>query len=118
MPRTVALTATASVTLDSNGNGVAEVGPSTPGEVWLPQSTSITCTGSIPITGSPSVFIYAGNGISSGSFVDSTYNVTGASSSMIAGQKVYPGQQVFASWAAGPPNQTATLVVSGSRQVP
>lgn len=64
------------------------------------------------------MFIYAGNGISSAYFVDSTYNVTSAGSSLIAGQTIHPGQQVFAVWSAGPPNQTATLVVSGTRRVP
>lgn len=118
MGRTLSLTATASAVLDGNGNGTVEVGPAVPGEVWSPASTSVTCTGSIPATGSPTVFIYAGNGISAATFVDSTYNVTSAASSLISGQKLYPGQQVFAVWSAGPPNQTATLVVSGTRQVP
>ena len=118
MARTVSLAQSASVVLDSNGNGTAEVGPAAPGEVWHPGSTSITCGGQIPTTGTPTLFIYAGNGISNGTFIDSTYNVTGASSSMISGKLLYPGQQVFAVWSSGPPGQTATLAVNGTRSVP
>jgi len=118
MSRTAALSKSASVVLDANGNGTAELGPAAPGETWLPASCSITCGGSIPTTGTPTLYLYAGNGISSGTFIDSTYNVTGASSSMIAGKSLYPGQQVFAVWTDGPAGQTATLAVNGSRTVP
>jgi len=118
LSRTLPLSASASVTLDGNGNGTAEVGPSLPGEVWSPGSTGITCGGAIPDTGTPTVFIYAGNGISTSTFIDSTYNVTSASSSMISGKSLYAGQLVFAVWSGGPPNETATLAVNGTRQVP
>jgi hypothetical protein len=118
MARTQTLAAHASVVLDSSGNGTAEIGPASPGEVWFPTSTSITCTGSIPATGSPTLFIYAGNGISPASFIDSTYNVTSAASSLISGKTLYPGQQVYAVWSDGPPGGTATLAVNGTRQVP
>lgn len=118
MARTRNLTATATVTLDGSGNGTVQAGPAVPGEVWFPASVSISCTGAIPATGSPLVSIYAGNGISPGSFVDSTFNVTGAASSLISGQQLHPGQQVFAVWAAGPPGQVATVVIKGTRQVP
>jgi hypothetical protein len=116
--RTLNFTASAQVTLDASGNGTAETGPSVPGEIWFPVSVSITCGGAIPDTGTPTLFIYAGNGISPATFIDSTYNVTGASSSMIAGKTLYPGQQVFAVWNGGPPGQLATLAVKGERQVP
>jgi hypothetical protein len=118
MSRTVSLARSASVVLDSNGDGTAEVGPAVPGEIWVPASCSISCGGSIPTTGSPSVYLYAGNGISQQYFVDSTYNVLGASSSMISGQQLYPGQNVFAVWTSGPPGETATLAVNGTRTVP
>jgi hypothetical protein len=118
MARTLSLAKSVSVVLDSNGDGTAEIGPVLPGEVWSPGSTSITCSGAIPETGSPTVFIYAGNGISTSTFIDSTYNVTGASSSMIAGKQLYAGQQVAAVWTAGPPDQVATLAVNGTRSVP
>jgi hypothetical protein len=117
--RTLSLTRNLSVTLNGSGNGVIQLGPSSPGEVWLPASTSISCTGSLTgITGISTCFIYAGSYAGQATFVDSTYNVLGAASSLIAGQSLYPGQYVFAVFTNGPPNQTASLVVSGTRQVP
>lgn len=118
MARTVSLAASASVVLDANGNGTAEVGPTVPGEVWSPGSVSISCGGTIPVTGAPTLFIYAGNGISQATFIDSTYNITGSSSSMISGKTIYPGQNVYAVWSDGPPNETAVLAVNGTRSVP
>ena len=116
--RSFRLNVSASVTLDGTGAGTVSLGPTFPRERWLPDSTSISCTGSIPTTGTPSVFIYAGFGVTPGTFVDSTYNVTGAASSLIAGQTLLSGEQVFAVWSGGPPNQVATLTVAGQRQVP
>lgn len=118
MSRQLSLTASATVTLDGSGNGIASVGPSAPGEVWAPDTTSIQCTGAIPTTGTPTLFIYAGNGIFPATFIDSTYNVTGAGSGLIDGKQLYAGQEVFAVWSGGPPGGTATLTVKGTRKVP
>jgi hypothetical protein len=119
MSRVLNLTATGNVTLNGSGNGAIQLGPSHPGEIWLPVSTSISCTGSLTgITGISTCFIYAGAYAGQPTFADSTYNVLGAASSLIAGRSLYPGQWVFAVFTNGPPNQTASLVVSGTRQVP
>lgn len=119
MSRTLNLTAVANVTLDNDGNGTAQIGPNNTNEVWLPTSVSINCTGSLTgITGTPSCFIYAGAYAGQGTFTDGTYLVLGASSSMISGQSIYPGQQIFAVWTNGPPNQQATMTVQGTRTVP
>lgn|SRR5487761_106456 len=115
--RTVVLQASAPVTLDSSGNGTAETGPSSPGEVWLPESAAISCTGSQP-AGVSTVFLYAGNGISAQYQVDNSYDVLGASSSMLSGHTLHPGQVVAAVWSNGPPGGRATLTIYGTRQVP
>jgi hypothetical protein len=44
--------------------------------------------------------------------------VTSAASSLISGQTLLAGEQVFAGWSGGPPGQVATLTVAGQRQVP
>ena len=116
--RSFSLTVSASVTLDGTGAGTVALGPQFPRERWLPESTSISCTGTIPTTGTPTVSIYAGYGVAPGTFVDSTYNVTSGASSLISGQTLTAGQQVFAVWSGGPPGQVATLTVAGTRQVP
>lgn len=117
--RTLNLTAVANVTLDGNGNGTAQIGPQNTNEVWAPTSVSISCTGSlVSITGISTCFIYAGAYAGQPTFVDSTYNVLGAASSLISGQSLYPGQYVFAVWTNGPPDARATMVISGTRTVP
>lgn len=117
MGRTVSLSRSASVVLDSSGNGTAETGPVLPGEIWFPVSVSISCTGTQPTT-LATVYLYAGNGISPQYQVDNTYDVLGASSSMISGQTLYAGQLVSGVWSGGPPGGSATLTVYGTRQVP
>lgn len=119
MSRTLSLSAIATVQLDANGNGTAQIGPANTRETWQPTSTSISSTGSLTgITGTPTCFIYAGPSVTPLTFVDGTYLVLGAASSLISGQAIYPGNYVFAVWTDGPPNATATLVVNGLRTVP
>lgn len=117
--RTLNLTAIAPITLNASGNGTAQIGPNNTNEVWLPTSVSISCTGSlVGITGISTCFIYAGAYAGPGTFVDSTYNVLGAASSLIQGQSIYPGQYVYAVWTNAPDGARATMVVSGTRTVP
>jgi hypothetical protein len=119
--RSLSLNRSASVVLDVNGNGTAALGPSFPGESWLPVSTSISCTGNQPTPTAPAIatcFVYAGNAVNNSTFVDATYQVLGASSGMIDGQVIYPGTQVYAVWSNCNPGQVATLTVNGKRNVP
>lgn len=117
MARTVSLALSASVTLNGSGNGTVQLGPTFPGEAWYPVSVAIGCTGTQPTTLS-SVYLYAGNGVSALSQVDTTYDVLGASSSMVSGHRLYPGQVISAVWSNGPPAGTASLTVYGTREVP
>lgn len=119
--RTQPLTRTASVTLNGSGAGTAQLGPSLPGEKWYPASVSISCTGTQPAPAAPAIAtcsIYAGSAPASPAFVDATYQVLGASSSMISGQVIYPGMLIFAVWANCDAGQVATLTVYGTREVP
>ena len=117
---TVGFTETAIVTLDVNGNGVASIGPRF-NQVWSPTTCSIQSTGTIPANGAgnPATCTISVGFMPSGStFVDSTYQVTGAASGIIDGQTVYYGQQIFATWANGNPGATATLTVNGTMTIP
>lgn len=115
--RTLNLTRSVSVTIAGDGTAEAQLGPSMPGEVWLPESVNVSMTGAAP-AGVATCLTYAGGVISPGTFLDSTYQVLGAASSIISGKSVYPGQSVFAVWAGCTPGAVATLAVSGTRQVP
>ena len=115
MSRTVTLNATASVKLDGSGNGTASTGPQNPGEVWTPSTVSVSCSSNA----SEAVCkVYAGNSATAAYFTDgTTWGSTGDSTSNLS-SPVYPGQQVFASWTGGDPGATATMTVTGTRQVP
>lgn len=115
--RTLALTRPVTVTLDGSGNGTAAIGPTSPGEIWYPESVRISSTGNPP-AGLATCTIYCGSSPIPVAFVDATYNVLGAASSLISGQKLHPGQQVFAVWSGANAGASATLIVSGRRQVP
>jgi hypothetical protein len=118
--RTLQLSRTVSVTL-SGGTGTVSVGPSFPGEVWYPTSVSISCTGNQPTPTAPAIStcsIYSGNAVNNNTFVDATYQVLGASSSMISGQVLYPGTSVFAQWENCNSGVVATMTITGTRQVP
>lgn len=115
MSSTVPLAVTVTITLDGSGNGTASTGPNVPGVVWIPDSVYVQASGGIPTGVTPAICTIL-DGL--GNQVDATYQVTGAASSMISGRKIYPGQTVSAVFANCNPHAAATLVVSGTRQVP
>jgi hypothetical protein len=116
--RTLGLNRPVTITLDSGGNGTALLGPATPGETWYPTSVQVQSAGSVFVATLPTCFIYTGPSAAAGTFVDSTYDVQGASSSIISGQIIYPGQYVIAVWAGAAAHAAATLIVTGTRTVP
>lgn len=116
MSRTQPFTRTVTITLDGSGNGTAALGPSIANEIWSPASCYIAASGGVPTGSTPATCTIFGP---QGNQVDATYQVTGAASSMIAGQLIQPGQQVSAVFAnCNPAPATATLTVSGTRTVP
>jgi hypothetical protein len=121
MSRTLSLSEFVSSTLNGSGNGTISVGPATPGHVWYPVSVSIYQTGSFPVvsgSNTPILSLYAGSGTTPNNLIDATYQVLGASSSMITGQVLYPGQLIYAVWQYGNPDASVTLNVYGTRKVP
>jgi hypothetical protein len=121
MSRTLNLSTSVTGTLNGSGNGTLQIGPSSPGNVWYPTSVSIYMTGSFPtVSGSntPIVSVYCGAAATPNNLIDATYQVLGASSSMITGQVLYPGQYIFAVWQFGNSDAAVTLNVYGSKQVP
>jgi hypothetical protein len=115
--RTLSLSASVTAKLTAGGAGQVQLGPSHAGEVWYPTAVSATMTGSTP-TGIATLQVFAGPAPTPPNFVDGTYSVLQAASSLIEGQVLQPGQNVFAVWAGGNPNATVTFVVSGTRTVP
>lgn len=115
MSRTQPFTRTVTAVLDGSGNGTASAGPQIANETWAPDSVYIAASGGIPTGANPATCTIFGP---LGNQVDATYQVTGAASSMITGQRVHPGQVISAVFANCNPGSTATLTVSGTRTVP
>ena len=118
MARTLTLNVSASVTLNGSGNGTVQLGPKSAGEVWFPSVVSVG-TNETVITDEANCSVYVGPYAGQGYFVDLTiFGSTGASSSNIKGQVVYPGNFIWAVWTGGDNGAQATLNVSGTKQVP
>lgn len=114
----VPLLRTIAISLDGSGNGAAQVGPFM-NQVWYPTTCNISMSGVIPASGTPATCtISIGMAQAGSQFVDATYQVNGAASSVIDGQLVHFGQYIFATWANGNPNASATLTVSGTMTIP
>lgn len=112
----VSLSDFGTVTLDAAGNGTARIGPTAHGVVWRPDVASIRMTGAIP-AGLATCFVYAGSTATDDNFVDSTYDVTSASTGNVTGQELRLGQYVFAKWSGGNPGALATVTVSGAKEI-
>lgn len=122
MSRTVPLVAYITGVVASS-TATVQTGPRFQGEIWYPESVSISCTGTQPTPAAPNIAtcnIYTGLSANNVSFLDGTYQVLGASSSMISGIILYPGQLVLAVWSnmTGSNGQTVTMTVNGSKQIP
>ena len=122
MSRTLPLSSSITGTV-ANSTLTVSIGPRFQGEVWFPESISISVTGTQPTPAAPNIAIcslYVGFSANNSTFLDATYQVLGASSSMISGQTLYPGTVILAVWTnmTGSNGQTGTMVVQGTRQVP
>lgn len=103
--------------LDGSGDGTVRLGPSAHGVVWRPKVVSIKMTGAIP-SGVATCFVYAGNSATDQFFVDATYNVKNNATGKIEGQEIRLGQYVFGVWDGATAGATATVVVSGEKDIP
>jgi hypothetical protein len=109
--RTAALSKAVTVTLDGSGHGTVSAGPAVPGESWPPPYTISVRASSNTAEAQCSVSV-------AGQFLAATtWGSTGDSNSDGA-LTLYPGTEVSATWTGGDPGATATLTVTGQRQVP
>lgn len=112
------LNASASVTLNGSGAGTVQLGPSLPREVWHPAKASVICSQAVS-AGTCQAAIYAGPQAQQSWFRDQTFSGdTGDGTDTVAADELRPGTYVWAVFAGGVPGATATLTVTGSREIP
>lgn len=119
--RSLYLNITVSGATNAAGNGTVSTGPQHVNEIWYPTVIAISATGNQPTPTAPTIAtasVYQGSVVASNTFVDGTYQVLGASTSLISGQAVYPGSQIWGVWANCNSAQTITMNITGTRQMP
>ncbi|MEU9022349.1 hypothetical protein [Actinomadura sp. NPDC048394] len=111
----VPLNETVPVVLNGAGGGTAKVGPLTAREVWHPSNASVKVS---TITNEAQCLIYVGDSPTQANFMDGTYSgSSGDSSDRVGATTVRVGWYVWAVWTGGDPGATATLTVTGTKDV-
>lgn len=114
MSRTLAMQTPVSVTLNSSGNGTAQLGPKSPGETWNVTVVSVACATNVK---EAQCRIYAGSSAIQQNFVDGTLSGSTGDSTDRVSQPLYAGEYIFAVWSGGDASTTATMNVQGTRIV-
>lgn len=111
----VPLNESATVTLSGSGAGTAKVGPISARESWAPSNVHVSASSN---TNEAQCSIYVGDAPTQRNFVDGTFSGSSGDSSDRAGAtSVKVGQYVWAVWTGGDVGATATLTVTGTKQV-
>ncbi len=106
---------TATVVLDSSGDGTAKVGPAGTREAWQPLVASVICSSN---NSEARCRVYLGDSEATWRFIDGTLSgSTGDSTGNVAGLPVPFGRWIWAVWTGGDPGATATLTVNGTKTV-
>jgi hypothetical protein len=107
----------ASVRLDGSGNGTLSMKPYSGNLVWLPDVVSVKASTN---TAEASCRIYIGPSATDQYFVDGTLSgSTGDSTDRVSGKQVDThGNTLWAVWAGGDANATATMRITGQEQRP
>jgi hypothetical protein len=113
--RTLSLRASYSVTLDSDGNGTVQAGPSSPGEQWQLSIASVSVSTN---TNEASCRVYIGADTTQTNYADGTLSGSTGDSTDRVSYPLNPGQSVWAVWTGGDSGATATLVLQGERTLP
>ena len=101
----------ARVTLDSNGNGTASLGPQRVREHWQPTSASVSVATN---TKEAQCSVYMGTVANSTTFLGQTATGSTGDTCGFNGQDMQTGMQIFAVWKGGDAGSVATVVVNGT----
>lgn len=99
----------ASVTLDSNGNGLVFLGPSNAAQVWKPSNAACAVSSN---TKEPQFYLYNGRTIDPTRRIGGTW--TGSNDAdNLSGIVLYPGSVLTGQWIGGDVGAIATLSLTG-----
>lgn len=107
----------ASVTLDANGNGVAQLGPARVKEWWTLQSCWVGVSGFTLSDPNASAQLFIGPNVLSNYQAANTVNGSVGDSCALGGRQIGPGYQIFVQWSGGKPGATAQMHLLGIYQI-
>jgi hypothetical protein len=117
LPRPLGEDIFASVTLDSNGNGTATIGPRRVREHWQLNYAAVSVTPpagqQFPVKDAQ-CSLYMGAGASPGHLISQTGTGSSGDTCGLGGMDMQSGSVLIAVWTAGDAGQVATLSVGGS----
>lgn len=103
------------IKLNGSGAGTAKVGPLTAREVWHPDNAHVQVSSNV---NEAVCNIYVGESATQSNFRDATFSgSSGDATSRIGSDVVKSGWYIWAVWTGGDANATATLRVTGSKDV-
>ncbi len=106
-----------SVTLDSSGNGVAQVGPQSAREVWHPERVHVSVNIG-QVTNEAQCIVYVGQTVGPNNFRDGTLSgSSGDTTDAVDSDEIKVGEYVFAVWQNGDPGAQATMAVTGEKDI-
>lgn len=112
---TAPLNESSAVVLDGSGNGTVQIGPLSALETWHPQNVHVSASSA---TKEATCAVYVGNTVQPRCFRDQTFTgSSGDSSDRVNADVVTTGAYVFAVWQGGDAGATATLTVTGTRDI-
>jgi hypothetical protein len=112
----VILNESATVTLNASGNGTARLGPLSARSIWYPANVHVSANQN-PIN-EAQCKIYCGDLPIQQNFRDGTVSgSSGDSSDRVSASVIKCGQYVYGVWTGGDANVTATLIVTGTKDI-
>lgn len=112
----VSLSESIPVVLNGSGNGTAKIGPRSSREVWHPENAHVSANANP--SNEALCKIYVGDLPIQQNFRDATVSgSSGDSTDRINADSISVGHYVFAVWSGGDANVTATLTVTGTRDI-
>jgi hypothetical protein len=103
------VTQSASVILDSSGNGSVQTGPNI--GKWNLTHAAINTSSAAK---TPQCKLYMGTDTGIANLIDGTFVGSLNSTDNVSAKPIGPGEYIFAVWTGGDPGATATLTVNGT----